>query len=201
MSGLAGIILSGGQGSRMNYQNKGLKLFNKISMIEYATQRLSPLVDELIISANHDLNTYQALGYTVATDKQDSHLQGPLLGLHSCLSALPSSCHAVVVNPCDTPLLDTETMQQLYQAWLDNDIDIAIAKTNTMLHPSIFVVGVDALLALENYQPHQQHFGLRRWAHSLKYQEVLFDNEWIFSNINDEATLLHFEKQAKAIAC
>lgn len=202
--GLTGVILSGGQGRRMGYQNKGLQLFNDLSMVEHATARLSPMVDNIIISANQDIDAYQKLGFTVIPDMPNSHLQGPLLGLHSIAASLPSSCQAVLVNPCDTPLLSTTNMQQLWQAWQTaqaSGTDIVMAQTANMLHPSIFIVRKSALLALQDYQPSGQHFGLRRWAHSLQYHDVLFDDEWRFANINDINSLLQFEQQAKAKSC
>jgi molybdopterin-guanine dinucleotide biosynthesis protein A len=49
---VTGVVLAGGQGSRMGGVDKGLQPFRGKPMAAHAIERLAPQVDELLINAN-----------------------------------------------------------------------------------------------------------------------------------------------------
>ncbi|MEO5677037.1 MAG: NTP transferase domain-containing protein, partial [Usitatibacter sp.] len=49
---ITGVVLAGGQGSRMGGVDKGLQPFRGKPMVAHAVERLAPQVDELLINAN-----------------------------------------------------------------------------------------------------------------------------------------------------
>lgn len=98
---ITGIILAGGEGRRMGGQDKGWLQLQGLPMIRRAVERLEPQVDEIIISANRNLEAYQELGKRIYAD--DTPYQGPLGGIAACLEKMETE-YALVV-PTDAPLI------------------------------------------------------------------------------------------------
>ena len=68
MSGVSGIVLAGGQGRRMGGVDKGLQPLRGKPMVQWVLERLAPQVDEVLINANQNLDTYAAFGHRVVPD-------------------------------------------------------------------------------------------------------------------------------------
>ena len=60
-AGITGLVLAGGQGSRMGGVDKGLQPFRGQPLALHALQRLAPQVGALLLSANRHQGDYQAL--------------------------------------------------------------------------------------------------------------------------------------------
>ena len=73
------IILSGGRSTRMNGEDKGLILFQSKPLIQHVISRLIHQTDEILISANREIQVYETFGYPVLQDATNSFL-GPLAG-------------------------------------------------------------------------------------------------------------------------
>src|SRR5687767_10821159 len=107
---ITGVILAGGQGRRMGGADKGLVEFLGKPLISHVIQRLSPQVDEILISANREMETYAALGHPVMADALEG-FAGPLAGLHM---GMTEARHPYVLTvPCDTPLLPMSLVERL----------------------------------------------------------------------------------------
>jgi len=91
------IILAGGKSSRMG-RNKALLPIGNLPMIQHLFERLRPLFDEVLISAN-DRTGYPALDATWVADAFRE--TGALGGMHSSLKAMQSQ-EAFVIG-CDMP--------------------------------------------------------------------------------------------------
>ncbi|HVC50001.1 MAG TPA: NTP transferase domain-containing protein, partial [Burkholderiales bacterium] len=76
---ISGLILAGGQGRRMGGTDKGLVSFHQEPFIAHVLRRLAPQVDEILINANQNLETYQSFGYPVISDAIRG-FAGPLAG-------------------------------------------------------------------------------------------------------------------------
>src|SRR5258706_15330656 len=97
--GITGVILAGGRGQRMGGVDKGLRELRGKPMVSWVLERLVPQVDEVLINANQNLETYRAFGHPVIEDEVRG-FAGPLAGLHCALSA---ARHPLVVSvPCDS---------------------------------------------------------------------------------------------------
>ena len=77
MSAVTGLVLAGGQGSRMGGVDKGLQPFRGKSMVAHVIERLAPQVGEILINANRNVEAYQAFGHRVVPDSI-SGFAGPL---------------------------------------------------------------------------------------------------------------------------
>jgi molybdenum cofactor guanylyltransferase len=184
MNGVSGIVLAGGQGRRMGGVDKGLQPLRGKPMVAWVLERLQPQVDDVVINANQNLESYGRFGHRVVPDEVGG-FAGPLAGLHAGLAA---AAHPLVVTvPCDSPFLPNDLVSRLSAALGANDL--AVAKTGDQPHPVFSLVR-------RSVRAHLQDFlagGGRKidaWYASLKVVEVPFDDEAdAFRNINTRGEL------------
>ncbi|HIL77687.1 MAG: molybdenum cofactor guanylyltransferase MobA [Methyloprofundus sp.] len=185
-SSISGVILAGGLARRMNRQDKGLVAFNKQAMITYAIQAIVPVVDELFINANRNIDHYQQFNYPVITDKRDD-FAGPLAGVYAALNA----CHhdVLLVTPCDSPFMPTAALQTLIDERERNAADIAVAFDGERIHPVFMAINTTLKNSLQDYLA-QGERKIDRWFEQHNWIKVDFSaNPEFFSNINTLAQL------------
>lgn len=177
---VSGVVLAGGMGRRVQQQDKGLLPFNDRLLVSHAIEAMAPLVDDLWLSANRNLERYRQLGYPVLTD-QFGDFDGPLAGI---LAAMQHARQPwLLVLPCDSPLLGRQQLQRLFDA-MTEDIDIAAAHDGERLHPVV------ALLRCALYDDLQAYLGsgqrrLQVWFERHRLRPVDFsDQPEVFANIN-----------------
>lgn len=138
---ITGLILAGGAGRRVDHKDKGLICLDGKPMIQRQIEWMKPQVDNIIISANRNIETYKAYGYPVLTDhlsKQNQAEQvagklefnGPLFGLYQGL--LHTKTTHLFVHPVDLPLLPSDTLkkildyanQQISKGLSDNQVSV-----------------------------------------------------------------------------
>ena len=156
---VCGVILAGGQGSRMGGQDKGWVVYQQQPLIKQIINRLAPQVTDLIINANRNLEDYSALGYPVIPDLE-AGFHGPLMGILSGLKA--STQEWTLFVPCDGPFVPKDLALRLYQAATEQACDIAVASDGEHLQPVV------ALLRTSLFQQLQQAIAKgetkpRRW--------------------------------------
>lgn len=106
------VILAGGQSRRMGGEDKGLKIVACKPLVEHVIERLSPQLDNILISANRNIDVYRKFGYEVISDEIGDNW-GPLAGIYSAMLHTTSS-HLLSV-PCDTPLLPDDLVSRMTQ--------------------------------------------------------------------------------------
>jgi molybdopterin-guanine dinucleotide biosynthesis protein A len=191
---ITGVILAGGLGRRMGGIDKGLQELRGRPLTAWVVERLAPQVDELLINANQNPESYAAFGHRVVPD-QIPDFAGPLAGLHAALSA---AAHPLVATaPCDSPFLPEDLISRLFEALTATGTDLAVARTFDQPHP-VFCLCRRAVL------PHLTEFlasggrKIDRWYATLKVIEVAFDDEAdAFENINTREELGRFETAGK----
>ena len=85
MSRITGVVLAGGQGSRMGGVDKGLVPFRGRPLVEHVIERLRPQVDTILINANRNPEAYAAFGHPVISDEIEG-FAGPLAGFERGLA-------------------------------------------------------------------------------------------------------------------
>jgi molybdopterin-guanine dinucleotide biosynthesis protein A len=190
---ITGIILAGGKGRRMGGTDKGLIEFLGKPLVSHVIQRLGPQVDEIMINANREIESYSAYGHDVISDAIQGFV-GPLAGLHAGM--LAAKHPYILTVPCDSPMIPMSLVNRLMRGLLDHDADVAVVKTGTQPHP-VFCLSRKTLL------PHLEQFLLsggrkfETWYGNLDVVEILFDdNPQAFLNINTPEDLLLMEKAA-----
>ena len=138
-----GIILAGGKSSRMG-SDKAFKKIEGIEMLGRVIENLDPLVDDLIISTNHDSHRVfkRALIY------DDLPEMGPLSGINSAL--INTVYEYNIVLSCDTPYVHGAILQTLLNASLNAKSIITVASCKGKLQPLCGVYRKSAQPQIEN---------------------------------------------------
>ena len=188
---VTGVILAGGLARRMNNQDKGLVLFHRRPMVAYAIDSIKPLVDQVIINANRNLDAYRQFGLPVVCD-QIGHFEGPLAGILSAM--LNTDAELLLVLPCDSPLITTEHLRKLLNAGLDENIDVAVAFDGERLHPVFLAIKTGLQSSLNDYLSSGER-KIDRWLKQHRMVQVDFsDVPEVFVNVNTLAELSALEE-------
>jgi molybdopterin-guanine dinucleotide biosynthesis protein A len=187
---VTGLILAGGQGRRMGDVDKGLQLLRGRPLVAWVLERFGPQVDEVLVSANRNLERYATFGARVLAD-DIGDFAGPLAGLERGMSA--AAGELIATAPCDSPFLPQDLVERLHARLLDAGAELAVARTGAQVHP-VFC------LCKRSLHPHLRAFlaaGGRKvgaWQAALHRVEVAFDDEEAaFGNINTLAELREHE--------
>lgn len=190
---VTGVILAGGLARRMNNQDKGLVLFHRRPMVSYAIDSIKPLVDQVIINANRNLDAYRQFGLPVVSD-QNGNFEGPLAGILSAMTY--TDAELLLVLPCDSPLITTDHLQRLLKAGLNPEIDVAVAFDGERLHPVFLAIKTTLESSLKNYLGSGER-KIDRWLMKHRMTQVDFSNDpEVFVNVNTLAELSELEGQS-----
>lgn len=192
---VSGVILAGGLARRMGQRDKGLIPFNGQPLIRYALAAMEPLVDEVLISANRNLEEYRQFAYPIISD-DNTHFDGPLAGILATMQM--AKYPILLISPCDSPLIKAEHLRRLLSA-LDDTVDIVVAFDGERLHPVIAALKTHLETDLQHYLQSGER-KLQTWFARHNLIKVDFgDCPEIFANINtpEELQTLQQAQQAK----
>ena len=190
MTEVTGVVLAGGQGSRMGGVDKGLQPFQGKAMVSHVIERLSPQVDELLVNANRNVDAYAAFGHRVIAD-EIAGFAGPLAGFERGLAH--ASGRLVVTAPCDSPFLPLDLVVRLRAALEANEADLAVARTGDQPHPVFCLMRREVHDSLRAFLGSGQR-KIDRWYAQLRVAEVAFDDvPDAFLNINTREELSSLE--------
>jgi molybdopterin-guanine dinucleotide biosynthesis protein A len=130
-SGIGGIILCGGQSSRMGRAKAWLP-FGPEVMLQRVVRILSGIVSPIVVVAANGQDVPELpAGVEVARDEHEA--LGPLAGLAVGLAALSDRVEAAYASSCDVPLLQPEFVAAVIAALGDHDL--AIPRDGQYHHP------------------------------------------------------------------
>lgn len=128
---IAGVVLAGGRGSRMECLDKGLVQLSGQPLVHYALQNMLGLAPEVMISANRNLDQYRKFERPVLVDA-DNEYSGPLAGVLAALQH--TRADILLVVPCDAPFFSQQHLGLLLEM-LDEQHDVVIASSGQDYHP------------------------------------------------------------------
>ncbi len=172
------IILAGGQGKRAGGRDKGLVLYHNKPLIKYVIDVIKPQVDDIVISANRNINSYHQFAKQVKHDT-DENYHGPLAGIAACL---PLCKHDVVlVVACDMPLLPGKLVKRLATGIQGKSACIA---TINHYHQLAMLIKKNSAVSIQSHLEKNQ-LKLIQWVKSMPYTSVSFDDiPEAFVNLN-----------------
>jgi molybdenum cofactor guanylyltransferase len=194
------IILAGGEGKRMDGEDKGLVLYNNKPLIESVIERIKPQVDNIVISANRNIERYKKFGYPVVNDSASNQgnnkniYQGPMAGIAAALPQCKNEW--VFIIACDMPLISDTIVPQLEASLKTDDLKIDSLKTGHRNNKkTIAIAEVNkkfqlAMLLNKNLLPSIQlslkndQLKLMQWVNSNNISPVSFSAENEFRNVN-----------------
>lgn len=145
---ITGVVLAGGRGSRMGGLDKGLLPFRGRPMVEYAVSALRQVAGHVLISANRSHADYARFGCPVVADGHED-FQGPLAGFLAAMRAAQTPY--VVSVPCDSPLLDGNSLARMWRTLEAQDAEICVAHDGSRLHPVFALADVSLAPDLSAY--------------------------------------------------
>lgn len=190
---ITAIILAGGRGRRMGEVDKGLQLLHGKPLVQWVAESIAPQVDEVLISANRNLESYRALGFPVLSDAMPG-FPGPLAGLHRALEV--ARCPLWLSVPCDTPFLPDDLARRLSEALSASNADLAVAASEGRLQRVICLGNGNLRAGLGDFIAR----GGRRvgeWQAGLNCHSVAFEGTRVFQNINTPEELAAAEVDRK----
>ena len=125
----AGVVLSGGQNTRMDGKNKSFLRLGKTRFLDLIIDPLSSLFDEIIIVTRQP-ELYHEWHVTTVTDIFD--IRSPLAGIHAGLTRMKSDY--AFVTSCDVPLLKKQIIQILVNA-IAPRTDVVVPASGTFFQP------------------------------------------------------------------
>jgi len=188
---VTGLVLAGGQGSRMGGVDKGLAPFRGRPLVAHVIERLAPQVDEILVNANRNPEAYAGFGHRVVADEIPG-FAGPLAGFERGLAHARGELVATV--PCDSPFLPADLVSRLRAALEAANAEIAVAKTGAQSHPVFCLMRRGVHASLADFLASGQR-KIDKWYAALAVVEVAFDDEpEAFANINTRDELAGHEK-------
>lgn len=191
-----GVILAGGQATRMGGGDKGrLELREGHSLLDEVIHRFGTQVDAMAINANGDAKRFDDLSLPVLQDSI-SEFPGPLAGVLAGMDwAAELGASAIVTVAADTPFFPRNLVQKLMNGVEGTETGLALActyddKGKLWRQPTFGLWPVslrdDLRIALRN--------GLRKvvlWTDQHKAKEVVFETKPFdpFFNVNTPADI------------
>lgn len=192
-----GVILAGGQATRMGGGDKGLRNLGGQSLLARVEARLAPQVAALALNANGDPARFDGLGLPVIADSVDG-FAGPLAGVLAGLDwAAAQGAETIVTAAADTPFFPCDLVPQLLLA------------SEGMTHPLVLAVTPDPVrgrarhptfglwpVALRDDLRSALRGGLRKvvlWTDMHNGREAMFPQEDAFFNVNTPEDLIRAE--------
>ncbi len=178
-----GVILAGGQATRMGGGDKGLLHLGKGTILSRVIDRLEPQVAVLALNANGDPARFAKLKLPVVADSIDG-FAGPLSGVLAGMDwAAGQGASHIVTAAADTPFFPCDLVPQLIMAAQKAGVDMALAATPGGRHPTfgLWPVGLrdDLRTALQD--------GLRKvvlWTDKHGCGMAAFPDDDAFFNVN-----------------
>jgi molybdenum cofactor guanylyltransferase len=186
---ITGLVLAGGQGSRMGGVDKGLQGHAGRPLAQHALDRLRPQVARLMVNANRHLAAYAAFGVPVVPDALSAY-PGPLAGFLAGLEACETPWLLTV--PCDAPLFPTDLVERLAHAAAQAEADMAMASAGppeqARSQPVFCLLKTSLRDSLARYLAGGER-QVERWARSQRHAVAHFDDAGAFTNVNTLAEL------------
>jgi len=193
-SQLSGLVLAGGNATRMGGMDKGLLMLAVKPLVSRIVQALRTQVADLFINANRNLEQYRALGYPIISDLIEGY-QGPLAGMASGLRIAKTPY--LLTAPCDSPFVPADLAARLHAGLIDEKAEIAVAENQGRLEPVFALIDCGLLPSLLKYLDSGER-KIDRWYARHRMVAVNFsDNPRAFINLNTPEDLAVVEQQMK----
>ena len=167
---ISAVILAGGRGTRMGGADKGLVEYRQRPLFEWVLDAIRPQVNEVLISANRNIDVYAQYGCRVVSDALPD-FPGPLAGVLAAMDAVDT--HWLLVAPCDTPHLPSNLSQALQDAAQAAGVQIAVAVDAQRDHYTTMLVQTRLANSLREYLTAGQR-AVHAWQQSFNPVRVMF---------------------------
>lgn len=194
---LSVVVQAGGQSTRMG-ENKALKLFLGRPLIQRVVERLAPVADELLVTANQPAD-YAFLRLPLFPDLKPG--RGPLGGLYTALVSAKNPVVAVVA--CDMPFASAPLLVAAASLLVQEEADVVIAETAEGFEPLHAVYRRDTCVALVESAIEADQWRMVAWFPQAKVRSLTpdelarYDPDGLaFWNVNTQEEFAEAERRA-----
>ncbi len=185
---ISAVVLCGGGGRRFAGRDKPLETLHGRPLIAHVLERLTPQVDEVVISANRNLDRYGDFGWPVRQDLAED--QGPLAGIHAAAAAAQGE--RCFVCPGDAPRLAMDLVARLTPA-LTDAVDVVVPHDGARAQHLFMLFRTTLARALPDYLA-AGYRSVHGWLAGLRVVEVPVPDDGGFFNVNTPAALTALER-------
>ena len=190
------VVIAGGQGRRFGGQDKGLVEVSGQPLIKHILRQLKPYNVDIVISANRNLDVYEAYGFPVIADRL-TNFQGPLAGIASVMHEITTKY--LVALPCDAVLIPTDFINRLLATQQKTNAEIVVASDGKRLQPIHSLISTDLLPSLESFLARGER-KVDAWfaEHNMAIADFS-DSQEAFHNFNTESQKRQYESQQASL--
>lgn len=189
---VTGVIIAGGQGSRVGFQQKALLPYQGQAILSLILKALSAQVNEVWVNANTAHERYERYSNKLFSDDYQGYL-GPLAGMHAAWQFVGADW--VLFVPCDNPHFPSDLLSRCLEAYQKQPSPIVAVHDGERLQPLY-------LLMHRSMEPYlkqalvKRHLSVTRWVQENDYTQADFSQSAAdaFSNMN---TLAGFDLPLK----
>jgi len=189
-SAVTGVVLAGGRSTRMGGRDKGLIELHGRPLWKWVADKLSSQVENVVISANRNLDSYQASGLPVIEDSL-ADFPGPLAGVLSVMQQINSDWF--LFCPCDTPAIPDDLLSRL-EAEIKGSPAVWV-NDGERDHPAITLLHRRLIPSLQDYLQAGERrvmvFLRQSGGHSVDFS----DRPAAFVNVNTPEELAHWQER------
>lgn len=153
-----GVILAGGKGSRMQFQQKPLLSLGKRRVIDWILRSATPQVSQMLINVNKAADHYAEFHLPIISDVH-GHDAGPLAGIHAAMlwsRAENPQCTHIACFPGDVPWFDEDYVPRVLAQMTQELALTGWLQTELQCQPlfSVWDIRLEGLLAKALEQGH-----------------------------------------------
>ena len=178
-SKILGVVLAGGLSRRMEGGNKFLKKIDNTPIIDLVIKKVTNQVDELIINANENKNSYlEKFNLPIVPDIIKG-FKGPLVGILSGMiwaKKQKRNFNYLATFPCDAPFFPENLVKNLIDETKKNNFDIVVPKYKDQNHPVFGIWSVDLIDSLKKYLLDEDLKKIDTWIFRNKFKILNFKN-------------------------
>jgi molybdopterin-guanine dinucleotide biosynthesis protein A len=138
-AGTLGLVLAGGLARRMGGGDKAMIRIGNASILERVLERLRLQTSAIVLNVNGDAARFAAAGLPVVPDSVTGYpgpLAGILAGLDWAAANRPDVAYVLSV-PGDCPFLPRDLVARLHAARINDDTELACARSGDWRHPVV----------------------------------------------------------------
>ena len=178
-SKILGVVLAGGLSRRMEGGKKFLKKIDNTPIIDLVIKKVTNQVDELIINANENKNSYLKKFNVPIVPDIIKGFKGPLVGILSGMmwaKKQKRNFNYLATFPCDAPFFPENLVKNLIDEIKKNNFDIVIPKYKEQNHPVFGIWSVDLIDSLKKYLLDEDLKKIDAWIFRNKFKILNFKN-------------------------
>lgn len=191
LTDVTGVVIAGGQGSRVGYQQKALLPYKGEPILKPIMRSLMEQTVSVWVNANAELERYQGFTQQLFSDEYQGFL-GPLAGMHAAWQYIETDWAVFV--PCDNPNLPRDFVNRLLEAYQSQKNPLVVVDDGERIQP-LYLLMHRSMQGLLSEAIAKNHLSVNRWVKENAYTTANFADccPEAFQNMNTLASFSEIE--------